>query len=136
MLDLTLYILPSETVKHDPEKAVMSFGYKPARVDILDHRDVSGLVKHVRTKWYGYLFSCEVIDVNLRRVLPVYLLNAKSDLLVLCQRVVAKDMKYYTTPRIFRNYVDIKPNTLYPKGAVVLRENKITEGWLVSDARG
>lgn len=136
MLDLTLYILPSETKRNAPEKALESFGAinPPTHCEILDHRDLAGMVKHVRTRWYGYLFSCEVLDKNLRVILP-YCLGMRIDLIVLCQRVVSTKMKYYTTPRFFRSHVDIESDSLLPKGAIILREQKITEGWLVNDAR-
>lgn len=134
MLDLTLFILPSGTKRHDPEKTIHSFGNEIRAVNILDHVDVSSLVRTVKTQWYGHLFSCETLDPNLMAILPLYF-QESVDFLVVFQKVISEELRTFKTPRFFRSYVEIIPNTLYPKGDIILRNRNVMEGWVISDAR-
>ena len=134
---MTLYILKSD----NPERAnhkrlVYSFRGLVEQVVVLEDRELYK-IEETRNRWWGYMFDSEYIDQNTRLALPIFLAQKDYDYYNLYKKLSIvngnnTEIKVYTSPRIFRDYVRIK------EGPALIPLNEgtsttILDGWILED---
>lgn len=112
MKPLTLYIMKSDNMVVCPE-SVVSFGGVVEEVIFLDNRNLEEAVKSCKTRWFGYIFSNEYLQVDLGVELLLYLEQDKFDVIIFMQRLLVDDkFKFLQSPRLFKR--EIKLKGMYP----------------------
>lgn len=136
MLDLTLFILPCDvSAKHKPELAVESCG-KIEHWYVLYDRNLSNFLQteiSIKTKWYGYLYSDEILSPQIKEALPIYLDSGHFDVLVIPKRRPSETetgYRFFQSPRIFRRNIHLVPNQLIPQNPEHLRVERMLDGWI------
>ncbi len=126
---LTLFAIEADSLQ-DPERAIESFGDIVEKSHILDGRRIDNIP--VGTDWYGYIYSDEWIDEQLKESLPVFLAAGYFDCLVLFKRVVDQgEPRVFTSPRIFKQSVKLAKDMLVPEHPGPLTFEKCLNGWIL-----
>ena len=128
---MTLYIFPCDNPElHNPERAKASFGNVVQFSRILETRRLD-LEKDFQTPWYGYIFSDEYLDDEVKTALPIFLASDQFDCLVLMKKaMVDGKIKVTQSPRIFRKDVRLMEDTHIPENPQRLRFERMLDGWI------
>jgi len=124
---VTLYIIPGDRVP-DIDGAVTSFGKNLLRnVVVCDTREPR--FQEAQAPYCAYMYSDELIELPLRRALPVYFQPAFRywDVLTLFRRNVF-DKKFFQAPRIFKSGIQMEG--LMPKYPTPLVFERVLDGFL------
>ena len=125
---LTLFAIQADDIQN-PERAIESFGDIVEKSIILDHRRIDNIP--VDTDWYGYIYADEWLDDRIKEALPVFLTAQYFDCLILFKRVVDQGKKrVFSSPRIFKQGVQLKKDMLIPVNSGPLTFEKCLNGWI------
>jgi len=135
---LTLYLLPCDNPKlHNPERARESFGDVVRFTRTLKSRRLD-LERHFPTIWYGYIFSDEYLDDQVRDALPIFLASDQFDALILMKKELidgcedACAVRVTQAPRIFRKHVRLEEGKHIPRDPHLLIFERLLDGWIRS----
>ena len=108
MNPLTLYIMRSDNGVHCPQ-SIPSFGGVVENSIHLEDRALSKAVRKCETKWFGYIFSNEFLEIDLAESLPLYFDQEFYDVIILMQRAgKGENVKFYQSPRLFKRNILLK----------------------------
>lgn len=137
--DLAIYVLPCGKDKIDPDRAARSFEdpQYEVKTTVLRNADLWKLNgTHYDSRWFGYIYSNEWLDEDLAKAMPVFLSQKYFDVLSLCKKVLDNGKhRYFTMPRIFRNWIQLESGGLMPQTCGLLRIERALDGWVMEDDR-
>lgn len=132
---LTLFVITCDCAeKHEPDKAIKSFGDIVCIFCKMTHRNIRKeiLQNPITTDWYGYLFSDEILDKEAVKALPIFLEQGGFDSLVLMKKEMNNGKPRFTqAPRIFHKSIKLEDNTFLPDNPNECKFERMLDGWIV-----
>lgn len=135
---MTLYILKSD----HPERAnykrlIDSFRGLLEQVTLLKDRELHK-IEETRNEWWGYMFDSEYIDQRIRLALPIFFANEQYSYYNLYKKILITkgeetEVKVYSSPRIFKDYVRLKEGPELVPTNIELPHTTILDGWVLED---
>ena len=133
---LTLYILTCDKPElHEPKKAIKSFGDIECIYCKMKHRNIRSDMKAnpITTKWYGYIFSDEMLEEDAMNALPIYLEQGAFESLIIMKKEIIEGVPRITqAPRIFHRSVKLQDDAFLPEGEC--KFERMLDGWIIPNA--
>ena len=133
---LTLYIVKSGDPSAKNERLIESFGDDisiPSAIQAVRFNQIHSL--KAITPWYGVFYDNEIIDIQLKESLRIFLTNeVLIDVYTVMKKHIDKEsptgFNVTQAPRFFRNNIQISPNGLMPMRKDV-RFERILNGFVL-----
>lgn len=129
-MNLSLYVF--NVPGFDPTPAIESVKIAD-KVIIKDEVDLSTI--HEEADWIGFLMANEVLQEELAEALPVFMASTYECLVMFKETHGENEVRYYKTPRFFRNKARFNPYDLYPANIDDLKVTRVLNG-LIVDSNG
>jgi len=133
---LTLYVLSCDKPElHKPELAIKSFGDTVGVLYQMTHRNIKDepKVNPITTKWYGYIFSDEMLEEDAMNALPIYLEQGAFESLIIMKKEIIEGVPRITqAPRIFHKSIKLQDNVFLPEGEC--KFERMLDGWIIPNA--
>lgn len=136
---LTLYVITCDhPEKHEPEKAIKSFGDTICISCRMAHRNIRKEMHEnpIMTDWYGYIFSDEVLEEEAMIALPIFLKQSGFNSLILMKKEIYDGkLRFTQAPRIFHKSIRLEENTFLPENPDECKFERMLDGWIVPSAK-
>ncbi len=125
---LTLFILKSGQPEADSKKAKASFGSVVSEViEVNSLGDIDP--SKMKNSWYGICYDNERADEGLEASLKIFLKHSDADVLILYSK--HDNGTKSKAPRLFRQSVRIRSDSLMPEHEYALKFDAILNGWII-----
>jgi len=129
---ITLFMLPGGTDMERVRCARSMSGVAPS-VKVVELKenvfDVHWLGV-LDTPWYFMLYGYEYLDNNLKLVIPRLFFRTTHFFLFHKKEMIGKKTKLSIAPRMFRDFVKLRPDCLLPQNENLLVRETILDGWI------
>ena len=134
---LTLYIVKSGDPNAQNQGLIESFGEDisiPSAIQAVRFNQIHSL--KAITTWYGVFYDNEIIDIQLRESLRIFLTNEiLIDVYTVMKKHIDKESsfgyRFTQAPRFFRSEIQISPDGLRPMKKEGIRYERILNGFIV-----